>query len=302
MSYGHSIPQIINGLNKNDFGMRRIYETFCVKKEQQELGLFKNAEIKANIKQLTEKYPFSSFQKINCVEKIKENDESMELEKEISRELGQDINESFELNFENDQNKIVEVRFTMQPTMDQKKKEIEQLTDNTFLSKNILKAQNEQESYRDQWIDDVVGGYYIEDDLDYSHIQDSSFIGREGGSMTQKLSSIEARPILWMVLFEWKNPNHLDKLTEMNLHDLKTIMDNHRATFQTNTTSFTDEIKNHLSRVGSDYKLKKNRLREGRMKLKVSSHHFRFWKNENRRYPIITKFLKQLQDEIEMDN
>ena len=150
---------------------------------------------------MTEKYPFSVFQKVRCVEKTQESDEAKELELEISRELGQDLHERFEVNFQEDNEKIVEIRFTLQPTMEQKKREIQQMNENTFLSEKLLNIKDQDDVQRDQWIDDVVGGFFLEDQLDYSHIQDSSFVTRESGSLTKKLSSIEARPILWVVLY-----------------------------------------------------------------------------------------------------
>ena len=300
IEYGKSIPHILNGLNKNDFGMRKLYETFCINKEKKELGLFENAEIKANVRELTEKYPITSFQKISCNQNRVENSKTTELEKEISRELGSE--EVLKKEVVSSDADIEEVVFTMQPTNEQKKKEIDEQKIDLKIDDNLLDFGLVNEAEKDYWIDDVVGGYFLEDQLDYSHIQDNSFVFHDNRSFSQKLSSIEARPILWMVLFEWKNPNHLDKMTETNLRDLQLSLAHDEALFEMKTTSIIDMLDNQMSNMDKQSIRTNLDLQMGKVKLRVSSKHFRNAKNNKIKYPSANRFLRKLQDEFERDN
>jgi hypothetical protein len=300
LSYGQAIPQILNGLNKNDLGMRKLYETFCVKKEKKELSLFENGEIKADVGDLTEKYPFTSFQRVICHTKNAHDEETIELEKEISMELGETLHNNMEMDF-GDDGKTVEVRFTLQPTIEQKEKE-KRSNDESFLTIGVLDDDEQLEGNKDHWIDDVVGGYFLEDELDYSHIQDSSFVFQENSSMTHKLSSIEARPILWMVLFEWKNANHLDKVSETNLHDLQMSIEHNNAEFLTNKGSIVNFLDNQMSNMERHNMKRRIDLRIGKLRLKVSHYHASLQNERRLKYPPVHKFIHQLEDEIEQDN
>ena len=300
ISYGQAIPQILNGLNKDDIGMKRLYETFCVKQEQKELGLFQNAQIKADVGDLTEKYPFTSFQRVICHKKNPHDEETHELETEISMILGEKLHNNLELDFTNDGD-TVEVRFTLEPTIEQKDKEKRQNED-ILLDLGVLDDDEQLSDHRDHWIDDVVGGYYLEDHLDYSHIQDSSFVFRENSSMSHKLSTIEARPILWMVLFEWKNPNHLDKITEMNLHDLQMSIEHNHAEFLSEKDSIVHFLDNQMSNMDRQRLETRFDLKIGKSRLKVSHYHANTLKDRRLKYLPVHKFLNQLEDELYQDN
>jgi hypothetical protein len=301
LSYGKAIPQILNGLNKNNLGMQRLYETFCVKKEKKELGLFENGEIKADVGDLTEKYPFTSFQRVICEKKNSHDDEAEELEREISMELGEKIQSNLEMGFESTDDDLVEIHFNLQPTIEQKEKEDEE-NDYSFLSMGVLSEDDQLEDDKDHWIDDVVGGYFLEEQLDYSHIQDSSFVFQENASMSHKLSSIEARPILWMVLFEWKNPNHLDKVSNMNLHDLQMSIEHNKAEFLVNKTSIVDFLDNQMSNMERQNLKKRIDLNIGKLRLKVSNFHANSLQDRKMKFPPVHRFLRRLEEEIELEN
>lgn len=296
-NYGKAIPQILNEFNKDDLGMRKLYKTFCVKKEKQELGLFANSEIKADVGELTEKYPFSSFQRVMCHPRTTQNAEAHELEIEISRELGQEAQDAVEADFSADDEEIVEIVFTMQPTIEQKAKEARQDQE----AHSVIGLTTDGQT-RDNWIDDVVGGYFFEDQLDYSHIQDGSFVFKENASFSHKLSSIEARPILWMVLFEWKNPNHFDRVHEMNLHDLQMALAHGRTRFEVNKSSMAEFFDGQLSDSDIRNRKKREDLRIGRFKLNISSRHWRFRKGADAKTLPLARFLRRLQEELELDN
>lgn len=300
-SYGKAIPQILNEFNRDDLGMRKLHKTFCVKKEKQELGLFANAEIKADVGELTEKYPFSSFQRVICGRRNTPNNEAHELELEISRELGREVHETMDVDFQSQDEDIVEIVFAMQPTIEQKAKERRRNQRRNSPDKAAT-LDEEGESKRDEWIDDVVGGYFFEDQLDYSHIQDSSFVFKENASLTHKLSSIEARPILWMVLFEWKNPNHLDRVHEMNLHDLQMSLAHGRTRFEVNKSSMREFFDSQLTEAELITRRKKADLRIGRVKLNISNRHHRFREESSTKFPPLARFLRRLQEEVDQDN
>lgn len=296
MEFGRAIPQILNGLNRDNLGMRRLYEKFCVNKDKKELELFKDSQVKANITELTETYPVSSFQKVSCRKNRAGNRETLELEREISRELGLDEDErlSKEEADPDLSEEVEEVIFSMQPTVEQKKKEKLE----SKIEMDLLTPTADQEE-ADHWIDDVVGGYFIEDQLDFSHIQDNSFAFDQGGSLSQKLSSIEARPILWMVLFEWKNPNHLDRHIETNIKEMQMSLTHNQAQFQIHHGNIMDLLDNHMSNIEKQNQQKLADLARGRVRLSVSSNHGKRWPGAKSKLPNVHRFLRKLEDEIE---
>jgi hypothetical protein len=297
MQFGRVIPHILNGLNKNNLGMRRLYETFCINKDKQELALFGDSEVKANVKELTEKYPMTAFQKVTCEDHKQKKKETLELEKEISRELGIDEEPSTD-NKHLISEELEEVIFTLEPTLEQREKE--KMEADMDLSLTFLDGDLDEDGVKDHWIDDVVGGYYLEDQLDFSHIQDGSFAFNEGGSLTQKLSSIEARPILWMVLFEWKNPNHLDKQIEMNIKEVQMSMHYNDTKFKIQKGNIVDLLDNQMSNMERQSKNVWDDLAKGRLRLNVSSNHRRTLNGS--KYPNINRFLRKLEEEIEKAN
>ena len=291
MEYGKILPKLVTLYDKNDLGVKQLYELFCQKTQKKRLSLFDNGETKVDLGEKTETYPFSAFQRINCKNKNKQSEEEIELQKEMSKELGLTFSESSKTDLKKAEEEIIEVLFSLQPTTEEaiiEKKGYYQ-SENELVDQSLHERSDEELK---SWVDNVVGGYYLEDALDFSNIQANSFVFVEGESEKElePLSSIEARPVLWMVLFEWQNVNHLEKKADQHYEDLSRQFHSKSTIFELGTMS-ASKIWNNQNKKYKNKLEKRGFLMDHRFNIKTSKNH----NNRNEKILDVEIFLKNLE-------
>ena len=301
IEFGKAIPEILLNYNQDGLGMKRLYELFCVKKDNQRLSLFNQSSSKIDFGDITEKYPFSAFQKIDCPNLDKVSPEEKELDKEVSQELNTDAFNKISEDLKTENDSIVLVEFTTQPTIQQMDKDKfgDQKNHPDILGEMdvLFTGEGDQPVNRDsglEWVNDVVGGYYLEETLDYSHLQDNSFVFVEGEHLSKHLTSIEARPTLWMVLFEWEDAYHSEKTINQHYKELKQMINSQKLGFTIKRLGVTEIWANQLSK-NSNKKLKRQGyLSNERFVFKTTQKHIR----ADKRRPSVKEFFDDLEFEM----
>lgn len=317
IEFGNLIPEIKHFYNHNNMGMAELYNLFCVNQAIKSLNIFEEPNSKIESNEITENYPSSAIQVIHCDHDFitKENNKKQDENEQDNLFIENPINEKKKIileNLEKENNKTILVKFETQATEKQIKNEI--YGDDKVLSQNDLDFTrkiskkggieitddlfNISNDNVNEWINDVVGGYYILPYLDRSHFYQRNHT--LFGSVLDKpdvgpLSSFDARPVAWMVLFEWENPHHQEKTIEQNYFEMKQFVNSNETNFTMTKESIKDFKKIKRESQKRNIERKMGIYFNERFILKSSNNH----KHKDKKIISTSQFIQDLKEKIE---
>ena len=297
MSFARVLPEIITNLNQKQLGMSRLYERFCIDHRSKEVSIFEKNQPRIRVIDKTQAYPSTVFQRVDCHNQTQLSEEDLEMKRELAQELG--IQEKSQLNERliTEAHKRIKIKFIQQPTELQLKKTMEKrrgfnkekLVNNEYLLDNFQIG---------NWAHEVIGGYYMFDHLDYSHLQINEFHDElDQFEMISESTSRERRPVSWMVLFVWENQYHNEHKKDNIYHDLKLLMNPAKLNFKIKAASVDSMINSHnTDRLARKLK-KRGELANNRFVFETTRKHdfsTRF------RSPSAVNFIKILRRQVDL--
>ena len=326
IEFGNLIPEITRFYNYENIGITELYNTFCVGDKIKSVNIFDDNESKIEADNFAEDYPPSAVQVIHCENSksamnlydtiTKDDAFDKNSEKNYNSTSSEVINDKLSLyelyqKLDEDNEKSILVKFETQPTERQiyleKQGRLNKINNNIMdLSQKISELEgvdisddsfNDSDESYNEWINDVIGGYYIIPYLDQSHIKQNnhSLFGKDSGKSGASLSSFDARPIAWMVFFEWENPHHEEKTQEQNYIELTQIINSHETTFKMAKENIQDFKKERKEMQKRNIEKKMGIYYNDRFVFKTSNQY-----NNKSKQSIRTKdFIKNVQNKIE---
>lgn len=298
ITYAKIIPEISLNLNENQFGASKLYERFCIDHRSKEVSIFEENSPRITVVDKTQSYPASAFQRVDCDTQTELSQDDLEMKKELQEQLGLVQLEKHQIRFklQKEADKRIKIKFNQQPTELELKQRSEirkgfnsdKLINDEYLLDNVSVG---------NWANEVIGGYYVMDHLDYSHIQLNEFPDElEEFEMVTESLSREKRPIAWMVLFVWENEYHNEQKKDHVYHDMKLMMNPQNLNFRLKIPTIDSLIRMKKLDLMVEKLKKRGQLSNNRFIFETTKKHeygSRF------KHPLVSDFLKSLRRDYE---